>query len=570
MRRDPAVLAAAGRAARADRVRAAADAPRHVVGREARPRPRVPRRPLRRPVPADAVRDGRADRQARSCARSRRRCAAARRPDMCGIAGLVALDGRRSTPRGLEAMSRALVHRGPDDAGPGGRGAGRAGRPPAVDHRPRARPPADPHEDGRVVVVQNGEIFNHDELAAELQRARAHRSPRAATPRSSSTPTRSSARRSSSACAACSRSRCGTRASAGCCSRATAFGIKPLLWRVAGGVLSFASELTALREQPGFREELDPDALEAYFATNSIPSPLSIYRGVRKLAAGTPPGVAAGQRAGGPSLDAARAGRRGRRAPRGPGAARRRAARASCATASPRTWSSDVPVGVFLSGGIDSGALAALAAEQVTEPLRDVLGRLRGADVRRARRRTRGRDADRREPPRDRPARRRRGGAAAARRRRLRRAVRRLVDAPDLRRVRAGGRPRQGRAVGRGRRRAVRRLPDLRGRAARATVRPAGARAAAADRARAQLVAARQPRLQGAALRSRRGARPRRAPARLQGDPHAGRARRAPRQRRRAPTRWTACAHAGPRPRAPSTWPGSRTSTRASTSPTTC
>ena len=60
----PAVLAAAGRPARPDRLRAAADAPRHVLGREARPRPRVPRRPLGGLVPAAALRDRRPDGQA--------------------------------------------------------------------------------------------------------------------------------------------------------------------------------------------------------------------------------------------------------------------------------------------------------------------------------------------------------------------------------------------------------------------------------------------------------------------------------------------------------------------------
>jgi asparagine synthase (glutamine-hydrolysing) len=147
------------------------------------------------------------------------------------------------------------------------------------------------------------------------------------------------------------------------------FGIKPLLWRVADGVLSFASELTALREQPGFREELDPDALEAYFATNSIPSPLSIYRGVRKL----PPGHLLEWRPG--SEPEVR--RWTRPAPVDAGAVRREdpelladELRAVLRDSVAAHLVSDVPVGVFLSGGIDSGALAALAAEQVTEPLR--------------------------------------------------------------------------------------------------------------------------------------------------------------------------------------------------------
>jgi asparagine synthase (glutamine-hydrolysing) len=59
------------------------------------------------------------------------------------------------------------------------------------------------------------------------------------------------------------------------------FGIKPLYYRSIDGELAFASELRALP-----RGEIDPDALEAFLAFNSIPAPLTIFREVRKL----PPG----------------------------------------------------------------------------------------------------------------------------------------------------------------------------------------------------------------------------------------------------------------------------------------
>jgi asparagine synthase (glutamine-hydrolysing) len=147
------------------------------------------------------------------------------------------------------------------------------------------------------------------------------------------------------------------------------FGIKPLLWRVADGVLSFASEMKSLREQPGFREELNPDALEAYFATNSIPSPLSIFRGVRKLppghllewSPGSEPEVRRWTRPAPVDADDVR---------REDANALAHELRAVLRNSVAAHLVSDVPVGVFLSGGIDSGALAALAAEQVTEPLR--------------------------------------------------------------------------------------------------------------------------------------------------------------------------------------------------------
>ena len=127
-------------------------------------------------------------------------------------------------------------------------------------------------------------------------------------------------------------------------------------------------------------------------------------------------------------------------------------------------------------------------------------------------------------------------------------------------------RARQGRAVGRGRRRAVRRLLHLRRR-------PAGAARRAAPRGCcAPLVerlpsgsAARAARLQGQAVRARRAPAAARAPSRLEGDLLARRARRAAAARapRRGATRSTSTAPAGPRPRAPTRSRGSRTSTAA-------
>src|SRR6185312_1961591 len=142
------------------------------------------------------------------------------------------------------------------------------------------------------------------------------------------------------------------------------FGIKPLYWRVAGGVLSFASELKALVRQPGFSGEVDLEALEAYLAFNSVPAPMSIYAGVRKLEAGH---VLEAR-----CSDASVSVRRfARPAPAPASSVRRESGRALAAELQDRLrdsvrahLESDVPVGVFLSGGIDSSLLAALAAQE--------------------------------------------------------------------------------------------------------------------------------------------------------------------------------------------------------------
>ena len=101
----------------------------------------------------------------------------------------------------------------------------------------------------------------------------------------------------------------------------------------------------------------------------------------------------------------------------------------------------DVPVGVLLSGGVDSARLTALAAEESGEPVQHLLDRLRGGELRRARAGAAGRRALRHRPPRAGPAP-RRGRAAAEAGRGLRRAVRRLLGAADLPRLRARGRRR--------------------------------------------------------------------------------------------------------------------------------
>ena len=140
------------------------------------------------------------------------------------------------------------------------------------------------------------------------------------------------------------------------------FGIKPLYYRVDDVSLAFASELDALP-----RGEVDLDALEAFLAFNSIPAPLSIFREIRKLPAGHVL-----------TWDDGRVERSS--ATRGPARCPPRhdadeaelveECRARLRDSVRAHLVADVPVGVLLSGGVDSGALAALAAQESSEPVR--------------------------------------------------------------------------------------------------------------------------------------------------------------------------------------------------------
>jgi asparagine synthase (glutamine-hydrolysing) len=286
---------------------------------------------------------------------------------VCGISGLLALDGAGPVDAdALDAMNATMVHRGPDSAGAFVDGpVGLAARRLAIIDLEHGDQPLS-NEDGTVIVVQNGEIYNHEALHAELEAA-GHRF----------------RTRSDTEVLAHAYEQWGV----GFVERLRGmfalalwdarerrivlardrFGIKPLFWAEAGGALAFASELKALRLAPGFRENVDPEALDAFLAFNSIPAPLTIYAGARKL----PPGHVLVRGRGANRIE-----RFARPAPV-PAADVRREDEATLAAELRETLRdsvrahlvSDVPVGVLLSGGVDSSVLCALAAQESSEPV---------------------------------------------------------------------------------------------------------------------------------------------------------------------------------------------------------
>ena len=278
---------------------------------------------------------------------------------MCGIAGIASSAGAVDPAR-LARMSSLLVHRGPDAEGTHVDGAvGLASRRLSIiDLEGGDQPLA--NEDGSVVVVQNGEIYNHEELRRELEAA-GHRF----ATRSDTEVLAHLYEEHGDAFAARLR---GMFAVALWDARRRRlvlardrFGIKPLVYRHVGGELSFASDLRALP-----RGDVDPDALESFLALNSIPAPLTIFRDARKLL----PGHLLVWDGGALRLE--------RFARPAPSVATRpepeeelaQELRARLRDSVRAHLVSDVPVGVLLSGGVDSSLLAALAAEAVGEPLR--------------------------------------------------------------------------------------------------------------------------------------------------------------------------------------------------------
>jgi asparagine synthase (glutamine-hydrolysing) len=288
---------------------------------------------------------------------------------VCGICGYVSLDGRGVDRAVLESMNDRLVHRGPDSAGVfTDEAAGLAARRLAIIDLVTGDQPI-ANEDGSVIVVQNGEIYNYRELRAELA-GRGH------TFRTQGDtevlvhlyeehgPAFAERLRGMFAIAVWDR-----KARRLVLAR-DRYGIKPMYYGVQGGSLCFASELKAMLAAPWIQREIDVDALDAFLAFGFVPAPLTIYSGIRKL----PPGTLLvwDERSRDPRLERYTK----------PVAESRRPLESTDTAALAEELRerlrdsvaahliADVPVGVLLSGGIDSSTIVALAAEQSSEPVR--------------------------------------------------------------------------------------------------------------------------------------------------------------------------------------------------------
>ncbi len=279
---------------------------------------------------------------------------------MCGICGVVSLSGAPIDPDRLERMNASLIHRGPDDEG-SYQGAGVAlamRRLSIIDLASGQQPIA--NEDATVHVIQNGEIYNYRELRAGLA-ARGH------TFRTNSD-TEVLVHLYEERGARFAEELRGMFAVAIWDQRETRlvlardpFGIKPLYYRVDDDELTFASELKALPSG-----EVDFAAIESFLAFNVIPSPQTIYRGTRKLPAGH---VATWTPVEGLQLERVRrvgaTPTQNTRPEAAPVLAEELRARLRDSVRAHLV--ADVPVGVLLSGGVDSATLCALAAQESEE-----------------------------------------------------------------------------------------------------------------------------------------------------------------------------------------------------------
>ncbi|MBU9551670.1 asparagine synthase (glutamine-hydrolyzing) [Burkholderia multivorans] len=298
---------------------------------------------------------------------------------MCGIDGFlnsVAFD--EETARGtLARMTASLAHRGPDAQGlwvdPAAGIALGHRRLAIVDLSVHGRQPM-ASACGRYVMVFNGEIYNHRELRAQLERVgrapawRGHSDTEVLLAAFAAWGVDATLRRATGMFALA----LWNRESRVLTLARDRIGEKPLYYGRIGDALVFASELKALRAYPGFDGEIDRDALCLYLRHSAVPAPHTIYRGIRKL----PPGSwiqfehaqdTSRIRTYWALEHAIDAGHHEPFAGTAAEAVDRLDTVLRQAVA--RQMEADVPLGAFLSGGVDSSAIVALMQAQSAAPV---------------------------------------------------------------------------------------------------------------------------------------------------------------------------------------------------------
>jgi asparagine synthase (glutamine-hydrolysing) len=284
---------------------------------------------------------------------------------MCGIAGAVHLKGPGPSPELLGRMTTTLHHRGPDDeatwsGGPVGLGLARLA---IIDLSLRARQPMT-NEDGSLWLVFNGEIYNFQELRAELRRhGHVFRSQADSEVILHLYEDRG---------VECLHDLRGMFALAlWDASKETLvlardrLGKKPLFYYHDDAAFVFASEPKAILQHPRVRAEAEPEAIHHYLTYGSVPHPWSAFRGIRKL----PPAhylVLTGSRA---RIDRYWSLRYAPKRTEGEAVLAEELS-ALLEEAVRLRLVSDVPLGALLSGGIDSSTIVALMRRLTSGPVR--------------------------------------------------------------------------------------------------------------------------------------------------------------------------------------------------------
>lgn len=285
---------------------------------------------------------------------------------MCGISGTINLDGRPASEAELSAMNLAQAHRGPDGEGVWTSGAvGLAHRRLSIiDVGGGAQPLS--NEDGSVWITFNGEIYNFKELRAELE-GKGHVF-------KTQTDTEAIVHLYEEAGAACVGRLNGMFAFAIFDVKRRSLllardraGKKPLLYFHGPARFAFASEMEALRKAEGFPDKLNFRGIHDYFSLQYIPCPATAYEGVFKLPPGHLLEISLDGKA--PSVRRWWSCRYDEKRDIGYGDAKAHL-RELVEDSVRRRMISDVPLGAFLSGGLDSTIVAGVMSKVSGRPVK--------------------------------------------------------------------------------------------------------------------------------------------------------------------------------------------------------
>jgi asparagine synthase (glutamine-hydrolysing) len=300
---------------------------------------------------------------------------------MCGIAGYLVAGSAHDEARmraELRAMTTAILHRGPDDGGDWCAPAAGIGlaqrRLSIVDLSPLGHQPMT-STSGRFVIVFNGEIYNYRGLSTELQALGARFKGSSDTEVLLAAVEHWGVERALQRATGMFALAIWDTVEQTLFLARDRFGEKPLYFGEFGGVFGFASELKALRAHSAFEADIDRNALALLLKQGYIPAPLSIYRKIHKLLPGHLAIVRrnrgalelqqrpywdvaqfVGECLSGPLLDTP--------------AAAVDAVEGALIASIRQQMVADVPVGAFLSGGVDSSLVVAIMQRQSAQPVR--------------------------------------------------------------------------------------------------------------------------------------------------------------------------------------------------------
>jgi asparagine synthase (glutamine-hydrolysing) len=296
---------------------------------------------------------------------------------MCGIAGVInsAAGSREALERGAVAMAECMAHRGPDDHGvwsdPDVGVALTHRRLSIVDLSPAGHQPMT-SADGRFVITYNGEVYNFQELRLELEgrgvHFRGHSDTEVILEAFSAYGVTATIKRLIGMFALA----IWDRRNRSLMLVRDRLGIKPLYWAKFDGLFLFGSELKSLCAYPGWQPRIDRSAVASFMRFNYVPAPLTIYQGVHKLEPGSILTLPFG---GAPRIekywDAREVAHSGLTNPlRASDAEMTDQLETLLQDAVRRRMVADVPVGAFLSGGVDSSTIAALMQTANAGPVR--------------------------------------------------------------------------------------------------------------------------------------------------------------------------------------------------------